>query len=289
MTSFSTARIFLARVLVLFLLLCMGSAYAGELLSKRQFTRQFVETLREQYPEVKVKTIAPLELEVELEDSGKAQVYLDNVWDMYLQDSSDVDELLAQRLRGMQSIFEPDEISTLQKDIVPLIKNRVYVKGLKKLRKEGKGPKLVSEKLVGDLYIVYAFDSEFSMQLMSSDSLKELPLKRSQLRDIAIRNLRERLPPTSVEGYESLVMLTAGGTFESSLILIDEIWNKDNFPFEGDLVVFVLARDTLLVTGTEEKEGLAAARDYIQTDGPFAYAITNQPYRRSGNRWVKFR
>jgi len=58
-------------------------------------------------------------------------------------------------------------------------------------------------------------------------------------------------------------MLTMGGNYESSLILLD-IWKKDNFPVDGDIVIGVPARDLIFVTGSNDKENIQRIKDKVK-------------------------
>lgn len=58
-------------------------------------------------------------------------------------------------------------------------------------------------------------------------------------------------------------MLTAGGDYESSLILFD-IWDKENFPVNGNLIIGIPARDVILVTGTNDKENIDRLKKSIR-------------------------
>ena len=45
-------------------------------------------------------------------------------------------------------------------------------------------------------------------------------------------------------------MLKAGGDYEASLLLFDDIWRDGQVKVDGDIVVAVPAKDVLLVTGS---------------------------------------
>jgi hypothetical protein len=47
--------------------------------------------------------------------------------------------------------------------------------------------------------------------------------------------------------------------YEASILLIDEYWTRKNFDVAGDIVVFVPARNVVMVTGSEDEEGLRIA------------------------------
>jgi uncharacterized protein YtpQ (UPF0354 family) len=55
-------------------------------------------------------------------------------------------------------------------------------------------------------------------------------------------------------------MITAGGDYEASLLLFDDIWSGGQIKVEGDIVVAVPAKNVLLITGSQNRKGLAAAR-----------------------------
>ena len=84
---------------------------------------------------------------------------------------------------------------------------------------------------------------------LKKDDLKSLNLEFDQLKNLAIDNLNSIIENIERNGNEEIFMLVAGGNYESSLILLD-IWNHDNFPVNGELIVAIPARDLLFVTGS---------------------------------------
>ena len=81
-------------------------------------------------------------------------------------------------------------------------------------------------------------------------------------------------------------MLFAGGTYESSLILFESIWNKENFPVKGDIVIAIPNRDVVLVTGTENKSGLnhiQRSTDDLYENG--SYQISNKIFVWNGDKF----
>ena len=59
------------------------------------------------------------------------------------------------------------------------------------------------------------------------------------------------------------------------------------FDVAGDIVVFVPARDFVLVTGSEDVEGLAVARELI-ANNEWAYFISQNAFIRTGDGWAIF-
>ena len=55
--------------------------------------------------------------------------------------------------------------------------------------------------------------------------------------------------------------MSAGGNYEASLLLIDDIWSSGQVKVNGDIVVAIPTRDVLLVTGSRNRSGLKRVRE----------------------------
>jgi len=58
-------------------------------------------------------------------------------------------------------------------------------------------------------------------------------------------------------------MISAGGDYEASLLLIDDIWSAGQIKVDGDIVVAIPAKDVLLFTGSCNRKGLKAVRELV--------------------------
>lgn len=131
--------------------------------------------------------------------------------------------------------------------IIPIIKDHRFVEELSNLTENLDDH--VYERYNSDLYIFYAVDLESNISYLQKDDLKSLNLEFDQLKNLAICNLNSIIENIERNGNEEIFMLIAGGNYESSLILLD-IWNHDNFPVSGEIIVAIPARDLLFVTGS---------------------------------------
>ena len=81
---------------------------------------------------------------------------------------------------------------------------------------------------------------------MTLEYLQALKLAKSDLRDLSLKNLKKKSPRLAVKGNpERVAYLEVDGNYEASYLLFDKIWNKNNFPVNGDIVVYVPSRDTV--------------------------------------------
>lgn len=86
-----------------------------------------------------------------------------------------------------------------------------------------------------------------------------------------------------------LAIIGDAGVYGSSLLLLDDYWEKFPVSFRGNLVVFPVSRDMLIVTGSSETEGLAAATSQAtEWIKEMPYAISDKPVLRKNGRWVPF-
>ena len=82
---------------------------------------------------------------------------------------------------------------------------------------------------------------------------------------------------------------TLDGTYEASLVLLDKIWSKDNFPVDGDFIMAIPARDLLYITGSNNKDAIKKLRDMLSEQfGIFDHQISDKLFIRKNDHWEIF-
>jgi hypothetical protein len=76
-------------------------------------------------------------------------------------------------------------------------------------------------------------------------------------------------------------MLTAGGNFEATLLLLPEVWESIRTMVEGNIVAVVPARDLLFIAGDAVPENLAELRRVTSK----ALENADKPISRRFIRW----
>jgi uncharacterized protein YtpQ (UPF0354 family) len=252
---------------------CVQSAH----LDADGFTQLFAEAARARLKGAKVSVPEPLTVTTTLANGKAITIHLDNLW-AQVQDSP------SERAAGCERFIRliattDDRPKAASSKIVPVIKDTTYV------QLAAKKP-LKAEHLVADLWIVYAYDSPESLQYMLASDPGGLP----QLRKQAIRYLRRTLPPVERHGNGPCYMLTAGGCFEASLLLLDEIWDEQAKAVDGELVAAVPARDLLLFTGSRSQAGLKTLRTAVQqTMEHGSYQVSKTLLVRRRGHWEEYR
>lgn len=145
---------------------------------------------------------------------------------------------------------------------------------------------LIHKPLVADLVIHYAEDLPECFAFLSNRRMRELELDPESLHDLAVRNLPNRIPPVRLHGESPRFMLGCGGAFESSLLLMDELWESLSSEVPGDPMVALPSRDALYVSGS----GWEGARGYLtemanREPKDLRFALTKRILVRRAGKW----
>lgn len=261
-------------------------------LSAEQFTREYVKAVKAAMPAHKVEIVKPLQVRIRNKDGEEeATAYLDNAYNQALRNPDAKEAII--KLHAASIASQPAADAPIDPaNIIPVIKDRGWVAETARSFAErgGQAPEYVTEDLNSELVIVYAEDSPRSIRYFSAKKLEEIGFKRADLRARATENLKRILPDIEVHKGPLFSMLTAGGDFEASLLLIDDIWTGGAFGFDGEIVVAVPARDVLLITGSNDAAGLAKVEELARaTVGESSYALTTTLFVYRAGKFEPFR
>lgn len=230
-------------------------------LTESEFSEKFFTELRKKVNGLELVSINGLEVTTKLKDSDNYRHFLDNSYAEYKNDPKDLKNVIEKYTFSAKDLFLPQE--PLQKErIVPVIKDKRYLIESSKIIEDFENTH-VYEKYNSELYIFYAEDKENTIGYFTKEEYSKLDSDIESIREIAIENLNSVVSKMERHGENGYFMLTAGGDYESSLILFD-IWNKENFPVNGNLIIGIPARDVILVTGTNDKENIDRLKKSIK-------------------------
>ncbi len=273
------------------LLSCLVSfACTPQTLSPSRFTEEFSKAVRLASPSTRVAVKSDLEVLLTNSAGKDSTVFLDNAYKEYLQDNYGIDGVI-QRYVASYLDVRYDEVAIDRSLIVPVIKDRQWLSDISQsLQNSGKNQPLehVVEDLNERLVIVYAEDSPNSIRYLIPKNLEEIGLSKAELRKLSIENLKRVLPDIELHKGPLVSMITAGGSFEASLLLFDDLWNGDSIKVEGDLVVAIPSRDLLLVTGSKTPGGIAKLRELATRSLQKAsYHLTDELFVYQNGQFVK--
>jgi uncharacterized protein YtpQ (UPF0354 family) len=262
-----------------------GVARADKL-APRAFTEEVARALTAALPSTTVTIKGELRLELSDPTGLKRTLNLANAYQDYSRDPARFDEVVRTIVAALsrsgsgQARLDPDRI-------VPVIKDRPWLVDLHKtLRARGSAQEHLFDDLNEELVIVYAEDDPSRMRYLIKG--EDIGVARDELRTRATANLTRLLPKIEMRVIGDVMIISAGGDYEPSLLLIDDIWSGGQIKVKGDIVVAVPARDALLVTGSRSPAGLKALRASaaeIVAKGPYALVDTLFVYR--GGRFTR--
>ncbi len=255
------------------------------MLKQGQLTGIVVEALASLLPECEVEATGSLEATITTPRDAVLTAYLGSLWSTLSTADPDarLDELepfLVSLVDSARTLGHGGRLPGSDR-VVPLIKDDRFFTEIDPAFAPA------AERLVADLSIVYAFDHPHALEIMTETESKAIGVPRNELRELALHNLRRLVPEVGYHGDGERYMLLAGGNFEASLLLLDEIWDRLAPQVEGDLVACVPARDMMLYTGSRTRRGIESLRHVatrVLAQG--GYAISGSLLRWTGTGWV---
>jgi uncharacterized protein YtpQ (UPF0354 family) len=259
----------------------------AQTLNSQTFTEEFARALTAAQPTATVTVKGDLALSVKEASGLDRTIFLTNAYREYSLDPKRFGDIVKGFVAAM-SRSGPTQAKLDRSRIVPVIKDRQWLVDLHKMHKaQGNDQEHLSESFNNELIVVYAEDDPTRMRYLTTS--EDIGVGRQELRALAVENLKRILPKIEMRGDDHVLLVSAGGDYEPSLLLIDEIWSGGQVKVNGDIVVAIPARDVLLVTGSRDRTGLKSIRELAAkfvAQGPYGLTDTLFVYRNG--RFTKF-
>lgn len=118
----------------------------------------------------------------------------------------------------------------------------------------------VEARFGADVLVWYAYDMDSHFEIISNSELNNLGMSSEELHQLAIHNLDSLNLEIRAHQNGLFHMLTAGGNFEATLLLLPHVWNFVASMVHGRVVSVIPARDLIFFTGEDDAEGLSEMR-----------------------------
>ncbi|WP_289056009.1 DUF1444 family protein [uncultured Carboxylicivirga sp.] len=258
-------------------------------MTEKEFTKAYLRTTTKKNPKIKYE----IEKELVLKSFFKEKEYthfLDNAFAEYNLEPDSLEEVLNRYINSSLSLYQEAQPINVNR-IVPIIKPQEYLDEVKMMTKVNAANEyLIYERYNEELIIVFAEDTDLNIRYFSKDEFLKLNIQKDTLLDFSIKNLTDSLPEIERHGDNITYMITAGGDYEASLILMDNIWTKDNFPVNGDFVIGIPNRDLLLVTGSNETTEINRLKEVLRNSYETGnHQVSPHLFIRKGDRFAKYK
>jgi uncharacterized protein YtpQ (UPF0354 family) len=274
------------RTLSLMFGLVSTDAIAGELISEQAFTTRYAQTVEATIKGAKATVSGALTVEISSPGQDELTANLDNAYRAYTSEPDRLDEVIKEYVLAITNLYDQMDAAPRPDRLFPVVRDLAFIAEASKPH-QGKGDQeIATMPLAGDLGIMFAFDLPNSMQFADKGEVNKLEADHAKLMLFAIRNFERNLPEPEINDLGAVAVLSGSGAYGSSLLLSEAFWAKQNFKFRGNLVAYVVSRDLMIVTGSEELEGLAVAEKFAAewiVDQP--YPISVNPVERKNGKW----
>ncbi|OXA73898.1 hypothetical protein B0A67_02245 [Flavobacterium aquidurense] len=234
--------------------------FKKKLLSEDEFAKKFAKELLKKVNGLKITSINNLEIVSEYKGVNDYKHFLDNCYLEYVGEAKLINEIIGRYINAAYEIYLPKENVNSER-FFPIVKDKRFIKGLHDTIVDFEKSHIF-ESYNDELFVFYAEDRENTIHYLSKDDLKEINFPIENLHNKAIQNLSDQLEMNR-HGENGYFMITAGGNYESSLILLD-IWYHENFAVNGNFVIGIPARDILFITGSKDSENLHRLYDSVK-------------------------
>jgi uncharacterized protein YtpQ (UPF0354 family) len=244
------------------MVLLIGPARA-EPLSPPAFTAAFAAAAAAAMPNAKVTVTGELSTDTRSAKGETTTSDLHNAYRVYLDRPQDLETIIANYVRILVDAVRVGDNPGLDRSrIVPVLKPPAWLEGIRKDR-QAQGNVDATEPLTeaynSELIIAYAEDRPSSIRYLTTRD--DIGGDRVKLLVLALGNLNRLLPKIEMrQGADGILLIEAGGDYEASLLLADNIWSSGQIQVDGDIVAAVPAKDALLVTGSHNRAGLKKLR-----------------------------
>jgi len=168
-------------------------------------------------------------------------------------------------IRGLLTYLKPapDDYEDVLPDLRPIVRARSYFEFLSLQSEiEGHDPPQIPNHDIGEhLSASIVYDLPESMQSISNEQLEQWDVSYYEALEVARRNLTETEFAVARLG-DHLYVSATGDNYDASRMLLTDL--LEQMDVDGPMVAVVPNRDTLLITGADDPEGLSLLADLAE-------------------------
>jgi uncharacterized protein YtpQ (UPF0354 family) len=270
--------------------LLAGTARA-EPLGPAAFTAAFAKAAAAALPDAKVTVSGELSTDTRSAKGETTTSDLHNAYRVYLGRPQDFETIIRDYVRILVDAVRVGDNPALDRThIVPVLKPTAWLEGLRKDRRAqgvAGAPEPLTEIYNSELVIAYAEDRPSSIRYLTTRD--DVGDDRVKLFVLALGNLHRILPKIEMrQGADGVFLIEAGGNYEASLLLADDIWSSRQIPVDGDIIAAVPAKDALLVTGSRNTAGLNRLRALAKNLAAGPYGLSSALFVFRDRKFVVF-
>ncbi|MFO1172613.1 MAG: hypothetical protein U1E49_16830 [Hyphomicrobiaceae bacterium] len=283
---------FVAAIFAVLVVAASAFAQASEALSIEEFTTRVAKRLVFKRPDVLVKVEPPSTISVTVPDGLEYRIFTDNTYQLYVDEDRDVAQSIDTLVSfAIENFTRSETIDTSR--VYPVIKTWSWlhemIEGLEVPSGEPWKWGVYSQGLFDELALAFVEDSAAGLKYLTTNDVVESFGTPAEAKRIAFANLRRLLPELSIESEQNILRVRVDETYDTSILLLDEVWLDERLRVAGDIVLALPARGELLVGGSRDSKAIAALRRAAETIGrEHPYRLSTHLFVRRDGRWALF-
>jgi hypothetical protein len=251
------------------------------------FTAHAAELFARAIPKSKVEIKAPLALSIDVPDRGPHSVALDNIYSFCLRNPEACEKGLVSHVASMAASFEaPPGIERSQ--LRAIVRQAAMVRAADDAYAK-RGGVTISEKLIGDLWVMCAQDLPGGIGILNTNDLVALNLSREAALAACKQNVAASLRPLRPLRRDFPwpgVNLVAEDPYAASWLIFPERWAGIAESVDGDLLVAPPANDALVYGSGRANDSVAALAKAAAYIGERAQKpLSNAVFRWTPTGW----
>lgn len=267
----------------------------GNLMDPVTFANYMAKQIRQQRPNTDPQVVQspdePDKLYIQLNHPkmNNYVVFIDNIYHAYSNQPKARDQLIQQSINSLLPIEDDKNQQSEDPLLLPVLKPLSWANfSLEQMRQYDESVTelpMFAEPLAGDLVLTYVADTTDSMQYITRDGLAMYNLTSLQeLHQKTMANLRALLPKLNIIRLSHGYGIALDANYEASMVLIFDHW-REQIEIAGDPVLAIIARDQVIICGSEEPENIKTLRNYAENASKEAsYGLSGQLYTIKNNQ-----
>ncbi|EIT71761.1 MULTISPECIES: hypothetical protein [Hydrocarboniphaga] len=261
----------------------MRFAFWNPAAARRKFRDRIADSIRKRFPELRIESPGDLDLVVALPHGGEVRLALERGYTEFSKSPSSFDDI-AHRWLGAIA----DELDTLSPEraleaLVAMIKSQSWLEDqIAATRDMDASAKFdLWWRPYNEELIVVLADFRQGIRYLHRSDVRAFDRPEAELESIGVHNLLRRTTDRSVTSDSGLHLLGAGGNLEASLLLDDDLLADHRLTVEGEALIGIPDRDSLIVSASESPS------DVFYASSAVSYLFEREAYPLSRNLFVK--
>jgi hypothetical protein len=236
----------------------------SQVLTPDAFTEFVARALRARLIATQVTVSDPLELQATREPGITRTLRVGNLYDAYRSRPGDLERIVSGYVEAI-SKTPTMRLASSTEAVLPVVRTRAWLDDLRasedsKLTPAIDRPTELVEPYGEGLVVAYVLDDTRSTSALTPRTLQGIGIERRSLYATATANLGRQNEKVHVQPGPIVTLVTAGGRFDTALLLLDALWHDNRISVDGDPVA--LAGDYgLFVTGSRNQAGIARLKE----------------------------